>query len=171
MPTLHHPYFGTLNSDTLEDIDVIWETTLGEPQTHSQLWAAPEQRLDTAELDAFAALLQNLPTLDKRARAALCDDLANDGSFLEYFSAAEALEYDVEELRWLKPLLNDIPAFVAALQLTAIGLWTRDTMQEMEEEPATPLVLDYKIAPEHTDQILAVKCDLQGNIISIDWES
>lgn len=44
-------------------------------------------------------------------------------------------------------------------------------MQEMEEEPATPLVLDYKIAPEHTDQILAVKCDLQGNIISIDWES
>ena len=75
MPTLHHPYFGTLNSDTLEDIDVIWETTLGEPQTHSQLWAAPEQRLDTAELDAFAALLQNLPTLDKRARAALCDEL------------------------------------------------------------------------------------------------
>lgn len=99
MPALHHPYFGTLNSDTLEDIDVIWETTLGEPQTHSQLWAAPEQRLDTAELDAFAALLQNLPTLDKRARAALCDELANDGSFLEYFSAAEALEYDVEELR------------------------------------------------------------------------
>ena len=40
MPTLHHPYFGTLNSDTLAGIGVIWETTLGEPQTRTELWAA-----------------------------------------------------------------------------------------------------------------------------------
>ena len=53
--------------------------------------------------------------------------------------------------------------FVAALQLSNISLWC--------SHDDGPVVLDYRLDPEGNDQILAVKCDAQGNITEIVWES
>ena len=57
----------------------------------------------------------------------------------------------------------DAHAFVSAMRLTNIGLWF--TVE------GSPVVLDYRLDPEASDQILAVKCDAQGQVVSIDWES
>ena len=54
------------------------------------------------------------------------------------------------------------------MQLTNIGLWASNPNDDDEAEP---IVMDYNIDPERSDQILAVKLDLGGKIIGIDWES
>ena len=53
--------------------------------------------------------------------------------------------------------------FVTALRIENISLWC--------SHDDAPLVLDYRIDPQGSDQILAVKCDAQGQILEIDWES
>ena len=53
--------------------------------------------------------------------------------------------------------------FVRAMQLNNISLWCSN-------EDA-PIVLDYRIDAQGSDQILAVKCDAQGQITDINWES
>ena len=49
------------------------------------------------------------------------------------------------------------------MQLNNISLWCSN-------EDA-PIVLDYRIDAQGSDQILAVKCDAQGQITDINWES
>ena len=39
------------------------------------------------------------------------------------------------------------------------------------ERPIGEVIVNYMIRPEETDEILAVKCHLNGEILAIDWES
>ena len=64
-------------------------------------------------------------------------------------------------------------AFAQAMRLTNIGLWASDPDEDDEDGggQAEPIVMDYNIDPERSDQLLAVKFDLDGKITGIDWES
>ena len=174
MSQLNHPYFGALDTDTLEDTDVIWEKDLDLQglQTEAALWADAEQPLNAADLDAFAQLLQDLPALDARARTALVAMLREDRDFIDYHT--DALEEGAEGLERTAALQTtakadgkdevSAEAFAAALQLTHVGLWLSDVGD-------SPVVMDYQLDPEASDQILAVKCTAQGQVQDIDWES
>ena len=160
-PMQHH-YFGELDTDDIEGRDVIWED---ERQLNAQtfeicLWADAGQQLDTLQLDAFAALLQDLPALDAQARSHLLAELQTDDEFMRHH-----LE-EVENFPRLAELAPDgdmaAPDFVRAMVLVNIGLWA--------DEPAS-VVMDYQIDPEHSDQILAVKLTAQGELTAVHWES
>lgn len=160
MPTLNHDYFGALNSDALADeVDVLCE---GEADVNGRavavnLWATAKAPLDAAQLDQFAERLQNLAELDSRARAALQAYLEDDGSYISCHR---------EEMEGGDALPDAPAAFVAAMVLHKIGLWHQDPYQT-----GRALVLDYMIAPENSDEILAVAVAPNGEIKTISWES
>ena len=52
------------------------------------------------------------------------------------------------------------------MKVETIELW-----YSVYEGSAGEVVIDYMIRPEESDEILAVKYDLNGEILAIDWES
>lgn len=173
MSQQEHPFFGPLDTTSIEETDVIWEAILelNEQPVDTSLWAESGQALEDSRLDTFAHLLEHLPELDARARTALTSYLEDDREFIDYYT--DALDEGAEGLDSTQALREqaqadgisqvDASAFVSAMRLTNIGLWF--TVE------GSPVVLDYRLDPEASDQILAVKCDAQGQVVSIDWES
>lgn len=174
MNTLTHAYFGLLSTVKLQDTDVIWEVpqSLNGQSVETWLWADPATSLDAALLDDFASTLDMLPQLDQKARAALIQHLQAESDFIHMLTDA-ARQDSTAQLPTVQDLLQKAHAagqehiqaadLVAALQLSNISLWCSH-----DDEP---VVLDYRLDPEGNDQILAVKCDAQGNITEIAWES
>ncbi|MEG0053228.1 MAG: DUF2004 domain-containing protein [Comamonas sp.] len=174
MAQINHTYFGPLNTDKLQDTDVVWEAhlPLAGREVEAWLWAAPQQELNSMLLGAFATTLNNLPTLDARARAALLTYLQEDSDFIA-FHVDLAQEENAQGLEATQILIAhaqsagqtsvDALDFVGLLTLHSMGLWC--------SSEGAPLVLDYRIDPEGSDQILAVKCDATGRITDISWES
>lgn len=174
MSTITHSYFGPLSVAKLQDTDVIWEVPqeLNGQSVETWLWADPASSLDSALLDQFAATLKQLAQLDRQARTALVQHLEGERDFIDSL-AEQVAEEKTQGLPTVQKLLEqarsagqaEIPvsAFVAALQLENISLWC--------SHDDAPVVLDYRIDPEGCDQILAVKCDANGRIMEISWES
>ena len=52
------------------------------------------------------------------------------------------------------------------MQIKTIGLW-----YSIYEASTGEVIIDYMIRPEESDEILAVKYDLNEEILAIDWES
>ena len=173
--TVRHSYFQTLSTDDFDgDIDVCWEQELpvGGGSVRVALWAGSDADLTAAALDAFAAFLARLNEADQAARAAIAAYLAEDG---EYISLHEE---EIEDAEYPQ----EPAAFAQAMRLTNIGLWASDPNAEDDENEdgggggggggqAEPIVMDYNIDPERSDQLLAVKFDLDGKITGIGWES
>lgn len=169
MSKLKHPYFGLLDTDALENIDVIWEQSfsLNSATFDVSLWTgdSPNPPLDESMLDAFAKLLQDLPALDIYARKQLAKMLAKDKSYIK-----EHIEELARYSEIISRLLSDAGSseisaqtFVAAMRLTNIGMWL--------DVSSAPIVMDYMIDPENSDEILAVKLTEEGQLVVIDWES
>lgn len=172
--TVRHSYFQTLSTDDFDgDIDVCWEQELpvGGGSVRVALWAGSDADLTAAALDAFAAFLARLDEADQAARAAIAAYLAEDG---EYISLHEE---EIEDAEYPQ----EPAAFAQAMRLTNIGLWASDPDAEDDENEddenedgggqAEPIVMDYNIDPERSDQLLAVKFGLDGKITGVDWES
>ncbi|WP_455228077.1 DUF2004 domain-containing protein [Kingella denitrificans] len=165
--TVRHGYFQTLSTDDFDgDIDVCWEQELpvGGGSVRVALWAGSDADLTAAALDAFAAFLARLDEADQAARATIAAYLVEDG---EYISLHEE---EIEDAEYPQ----EPAAFAQAMRLTNIGLWASDPDAEDDEDGddlAEPIVMDYNIDPERSDQLLAVKFGLDGKITGIDWES
>lgn len=165
MSTFHHRYFGDLNASA-EDTDVVWERAfaLNGATFDVSLWLGKHERLDDSMLDAFAALLEDLDALDAGARARLASYLEEDRAFIDYH--VEELEGSDILYRLIDDAGGDAietAAFIAAMRLKSIGLWVGMA--------SSPVVLDYVIDPENSDQILPVKAARDGSVVAIDWES
>lgn len=164
---MNHPSFGELDRTGTRDVNVVWERELevdGEP-VDAHLWIAGDAEPDAARLDAFAALLGRLDALDAAARESLRETLAQDDEFVRFH-----VEQGVEVEGVTVPPDEDTPlteasrdAFVDALRLQTVGLW--------HDATALPVVLDYMLDPERSDEILAVKLEADGRVGAIDWES
>jgi len=72
------------------------------------------------------------------------------------------LDFHTEELENIPENVDD---FVAEMQIKPIGLW-----YSVYEGSIGEVVIDYMIRPEESDEILAVKCSLEGKILAVDWE-
>jgi len=168
MSAMEHAYFGKLDTSAIQrSVDVIWERefSLNGATFTVWLWASPATELDKAKLDACAALLENMGALDATARQALRESLAEDRSYIDFH--AEEIP-DSEVMQQLLDAANDAAAiteenFVARMKLCGIGLW--------HDATSAPVVMDYMIDPDASDQILAVKAEQDGKVTVIDWES
>lgn len=156
MKYLEHPYFGKLNTEGLDDYDILWEENI--PYKNETVsvgfWFCEKDDLSIERLDLFEKFLKEFDTIDEKARKALKAYLEEDSEYLDFHA---------EELENIPENVDD---FVAEMQIETIGLW-----YSTEEEDGVDVMVDYMIRPEESDQILAVNFSLDGKIVAIDWES
>ena len=157
MKHLKHAYFGELNTEELDDYDVLWEEEIPYKNTSvkAEFWFCGEDDLSSERLNSFEKFLKDFDAIDGKARKA-------QKAYLE--EEPEYLNFHAEELENIPENLDD---FVTEMKVESIGLWYSID----EEEEGVDVVVDYMIRPEESDEILAVKYDLNGEILAIDWES
>ena len=156
MKHLKHPYFGELNTEGLDDYDILWKENIPykNESVRVKFWFCGKDDLSVERLDSFEKFLKNFDAVDEKARKAL-------KTYLE--EEPEYMNFHVEELENIPENVDD---FVAEMQIETIGLW-----YSTEEEDGVDVMVDYMIRPEESDQILAVNFSLDGKIVAIDWES
>ena len=156
MKHIKHAYFGELNTEELDGYDVLWEENI--PYKNGNIivffWFCGKDDLSVERLDSFEKFLKGFDAVDEKARKAL-------KTYLE--EEPEYLDFHVEELENIPENVDD---FVTEMQIKSIGLW-----YSIYEGSIGEVIIDYMIRPEETDEILAVKCHLKGEILAIDWES
>ena len=156
MKHLKHAYFGELNTEGLDDYDVLWEENI--PYKNGSVivyfWFCGKNNLSVERLDSFEKFLKDFDAMDEKARKALKTYLEEDSEYLDFHA---------EELENIPENVDD---FVAEMKIETIGLWYSN-----DEGDGANVVVDYMIRPEESDEILAVKYHLNGEILAIDWES
>lgn len=156
MKHLKHPFFGELNTEGLDDYDVLWEEEIPYKNNaiRTTFWFCGEDDLSSERLNSFENFLKEFDKIDEKSRKALKNYLEED---------AEYLNFHVEELENIPENIDD---FVAEMQIKSIGLW-----YSIYEGSIGEVIIDYMIRPEESDEILAVKYNLDGEIVAINWES
>lgn len=156
MKHLKHAYFGDLNTEGLDDYDVLWEEEIPYKNNaiRTTFWFCGEDVLSSERLNSFEKFLKGFDKIDEKSRKALKNYLEED---------AEYLNFHVEELENIPENIDD---FVAEMQIKSIGLW-----YSIYEGSIGEVIIDYMIPPEESDEILAVKYNLDGEILAINWES
>lgn len=156
MKHLKHAYFGDLNTEGLDDYDVLWEEEIPYKNNaiRTTFWFCGEDDLSSERLNSFEKFLKEFDKIDEKSRKALKNYLEED---------AEYLNFHVEELENIPKNIDD---FVAEMQIKSIGLW-----YSIYEGSIGEVIIDYMIRPEESDEILAVKYNLDGEIVAINWES
>ena len=156
MKHLKHAYFGELNTEGLDDYDVLWEEEIPYKNNaiRTTFWFCGEDDLSSERLNSFEKFLKEFDKIDEKSRKALKNYLEED---------AEYLNFHVEELENIPENIDD---FVAEMQIKSIGLW-----YSIYEGSIGEVIIDYMIRPDESDEILAVKYNLDGEIVAINWES
>ena len=156
MKHIKHAYFGELNTEELDGYDVLWEENIPYKNGNKIVffWFCGKDDLSLKRLDSFEKFLKNFDAVDEKARKAL-------KTYLE--EEPEYLNFHAEELENIPENVDD---FVTDMQIKTIGLW-----YSIYEASTGEVIIDYMIRPEESDEILAVKYDLNGEILAIDWES
>ncbi len=156
MKHIKHAYFGELNTEELDGYDVLWEENI--PYKNGNIivffWFCGKDDLSLERLDLFEKFLKNFDAIDEKSRKALKAYLEEDSEYLNFHA---------EELENIPENIDD---FVTEMQIKTIGLW-----YSIYEASTGEVIIDYMIRPEESDEILAVKYDLNGEILAIDWES
>ena len=151
MKHLKHAYFGELNTEELDGYDVLWEENI--PYKNGSVivyfWFCGKDDLSIERLDLFEKFLKEFDTIEEKARKALKVYIEEN---FKYFS------FYVEKL-------ENIPDFIAGMQIKSVGLW-----YSIDEAFTGEVIIDYTIHPEESHQVLAVKCSLEGKILAADWE-
>ena len=155
MKHLKHAYFGELNTEGLDDYDVLWEENI--PYKNGNIivffWFCGKDDLSVERLNSFEKFLKDFDAIDGKARKAL-------KAYLE--EEPEYLDFHAEELENIPENVDD---FVAEMQIKSIGLW-----YSIYEGSIGEVVIDYMIHPEENYQVLAAKYSLKGKILAVDWE-
>ena len=156
MKQLKHAYFGELNTEGLNDYDILWKENIPykNESVRVKFWFCGKDDLSVERLDSFEKFLKDFDVVDEKARKALKTYLKEE---------PEYMNFHVEELENIPENVDD---FVTEMQIKSIGLW-----YSIYEGSIGEVIIDYMIRPEETDEILAVKYDLNGKILAIDWES
>ncbi len=156
MKQLKHAYFGELNTEGLNDYDILWKENIPykNESVRVKFWFCGKDDLSVERLDSFEKFLKDFDVVDEKARKALKTYLKEE---------PEYMNFHVEELENIPENVDD---FVTEMQIKSIGLW-----YSIYEGSIGEVIIDYMIRPEESDEILAVKYDLNGEILAIDWES
>jgi len=107
MKYLEHPYFGKLNTEGLDDYDILWEENI--PYKNGTVsvgfWFCGKDDLSIERLDLFEKFLKEFDTMEEKARKALKVYIEEN---FKYFS------FYVEKL-------ENIPDFIAGMQIKSVG--------------------------------------------------
>ena len=112
---------------------------------------AKKEEISKERLDLFEQFIKHFPERDQQARKALKSYLEQD---------SEYMDFHIDELE-LEP--TSIDDFVTAMKIHHVALWYCLSKAE--------ITVDYMIDPDQSDEILAVRFNLDGSFSSIAWES
>ena len=159
----HHPYFGQI--DLAPPDWVRWESApiVNGKAVETLLWIESAQQWDIGALDHFAHRAQQLDTLDQQARSRLIDYLTLDDQYMGFHLDELSDGPGVAALVAAHGKQPTPAQFAQAMCLHNIGFWLSSDGHQV--------VADYKIDPELSDEILAVKFKPDGDFIAVDWES
>jgi hypothetical protein len=157
-----HAYFGELRAD---DGLVSWEGVVHHAGRAIKVDFECEEDIDAAQLDAAARFAREVPRFDALAR--------------------DALELDEDEEqgvpRYMEHQVDTLPdAAIAKIFGCARHAISRERFLEklvlarvwfVPEDDDELAIFDYSIAPELTDEVLAVKFDARGRFATIAVES
>lgn len=157
MEKITHEFFGELDlvnglddgAGFTDDTIVLWEEEIHGINT--TLWYGKGCPITTELLDAFAKFVTNFKQNDKKARLALENYLSEDDEYIVFHR--EEIELDLPE---------EVKEFTKEMKVTNIGLWV---------DGENPIIVDYMIDPEESDEILAVKFESNLDFVDIAWES
>lgn len=165
-----HPYFGSLDTSSVEGMwegdhtNVLWEQeiTYKDNLVLVDFWFTQGDDLYKERLDAFENFLKNLSKKEEEARKALRQYLKEH---IDYFNLLK------EELEHVP---NDIETFVSQMEMEILDFWYSHHEGDGEEADigmAFAFYSDSEDFPIGDDEIVSVKFDLSGEILSIDWDS
>lgn len=158
---MKHPYFGQLPAD---DGLLSWEGVVHHAGRAVKVDFECEEDIDPAQLDAAARIAQDVARFDTLAREAL--DLDEDEEGVPRY-----IEHHVDTLpdaAIAKIFGRARHAISRELFLSKLVLARVWFVPDDDDELA---IFDYSIAPEHTDEVLAVKFDGKGRFATIAVES
>lgn len=155
MKQLTHRFFGKLDLENglgdynLDETIVLWEEEAN--GIKSNLWYVKGSDISSAILDTFSRFLNHFNEYHQKSLKALEDYLKEDDEYIVFHK--NELELDVPE---------NTSKFVRSMSVANIGLWA---------DGENVIIVDYMIAPEESDQILAVKFDKNLEVADVAWES
>ena len=157
-----HPYFGTLDTSKMEELednsyDVLCEQEI--PYKDSIVWVSfwfsKGNDLLKERLDAFVSFIKKLSMREEEARKALIQYLKEHPDYFNHFKEKT------------KKAPNDIETFVDELELDMIDFW----YPQEEEADIDIYFAPYYEDDAETEEVLSVQFALSGEILSIDWDS
>ena len=170
---LTHPYFGVLDTSTLEceegEYQPLWEQEL--PYKGNivlvDFWFEKDQPISKSRLDAFEAFLKDLSQKEAQAREAIRQYLKENPDEFDYFKEKN------------DEVPDDIDTFVDELEMDMLDLW-------YPQDPGEPDVNLYFSSLNQNDELwadddfleddifdeegLSVSFTLSGKILSVEWE-
>ena len=158
---MKHAYFGELPAD---DGLISWEGVVHHAGRAVKVDFECEEDIDVAQLDAAARIARDVPRFDALARDALALDEDEEG-------VPRYIEHHVDTLpdaAVAKIFGRSRHAITRELFLEKLVLARVWFVPEDDDELA---IFDYSIAPELTDEVLAVKFDGKGRFATIAIES
>ena len=188
---MQHDYFGALlvnletntkNPTNSRAVDVYYEKNipLTKPinaadfdldlSVEAWVWASAIADLTPVVLLQFENLCKQLEVLDDKARHALTHYLEQDRSYIDCY-------LDIDDRPAFAPKIEPSVQIIAAqfveeMRLEGVGLWaTEFDTENSHSMDKSPLILDYMINADISDQILAVRMSITGDVIDIVWES
>ena len=100
MKHLKHAYFGELNTEGLNDYDILWKENIPykNESVRVKFWFCGKDDLSVERLDSFEKFLKNFDAVDEKARKAL-------KTYLE--EEPEYMNFHVEELENIPKNVDD----------------------------------------------------------------
>jgi len=115
--------------------------------------------LSRAWLDQATPLVDDIASLDERARRALVDSVESGDKIVVDFIAFHRDELDADTVRLLFGDASTPGETIARLDLVGLGV------------RGEAFVLDYSFGRAQTDQLLVVAFDARRNVVSVSHES
>ena len=86
MKNLKHAYFGELNTEGLDDYDVLWQGKISykNESVIVYFWFYEKDDLSSEKLDLFEKFLKNFDAIDEKSRKALKTYLEEDSEYINF---------------------------------------------------------------------------------------
>ena len=103
MKHLKHAYFGELNTEGLDDYDILWKGNIPykNGSVRVKFWFCGKDDLSVERLDSFEKFLKGFDAVDEKSRKALKAYLEEEPEYLDFH--AEELENIPEKLIQVYP--------------------------------------------------------------------
>lgn len=160
---IEHDYFGLLSSGP--DGAIFWteRVDLGDQSVTVDLTAPDQDDVSQAALDAAAALISGLESLDDVVRRAMLAEVDDRTSEVTEFILQQQETYGEE----LAEVLVDVSGDDAVDIIRSLALMSMTILADEHGGSDPFVVMEYALDADATDDVLLVNLDSDGSVLSV----